>query len=129
MRTLIPLAAVLLGAIAISAGLGCSSGQAEELTERWKLSECRANMNTLATDQALYMLATGEWTESVAKLDSIGKRRQPLVCPACGEPYAIHLYDDGYVISCPLEEHGTIDTGVPSWGASAAPQTVEESEW
>jgi hypothetical protein len=120
--------AALLVAAALLAAQGCGSGQAEEITEAWKLNECRANMNTLATDQALHMLTTGKWTGSVAKLDSIGQRRRPLVCPACGEPYAIHLYEGGYVISCPIEEHGSVDTGVPSWGEGTLAESAEGTE-
>lgn len=124
MRPAATVAALILAA-AVSLGSGCESGQADELSDRWKLNECRANMNTLATDQALYMLTTGEWTGSVAKLDSIGKRRQPLVCPSCRREYTIDLYDGGYIIRCPVEEHGSVDTGVPSWGEQPVAATDE----
>jgi hypothetical protein len=123
MRSCVAAAAMM--AVAALLVSGCESGKAEELSDQWKLNECRANMNTLATDQALYMLTTGEWTGSVAKLDSIGKRRRPLVCPSCGREYTIDLHANGYVISCPLEEHGSVDTGVPSWGPSAEGATAE----
>jgi len=116
-------ALILVAAVVL--GSGCESGQAEELSDRWKLNECRANMNTLATDQALYMLTTGEWTGSVAKLDSIGKRRQPLACPSCQREYTIDLHEGGYIIHCPVEEHGSVDTGVPSWGEQPVAATDE----
>jgi hypothetical protein len=116
-------AAALLATVMMLASAGCSSGRAEELSDRWKLNECHANMNTLATDQALFMLKNGRWTGSVAQLDSIGKRRQPLLCPSCGSEYSIDLYDGGYVIHCPVPEHGSIDTGVPSWGRESVAAT------
>ncbi len=124
MRAAAAVTALILVAT-VSLGSGCESGQADGLSNRWKLNECRANMNTLATDQALYMLITGEWTGSMAKLDSIGKRRQALVCPSCRSGYAIDLYDGGYIIHCPVEEHGSVDTGVPSWGERPVAATDE----
>ncbi len=111
--------------VLVAAGSGCESGRAEDLSARWKLNQCRANMNTLATDQALYMLTTGEWTGSVASLDSIGKRRRPLVCPACGCEYELDLYEGGYIIHCSVEEHGSVDTGIPSWGERPVAATHE----
>lgn len=129
MRRAAALISSLLLAATLAAGMGCRSGRTEELSNRWKLNECRANMNTLATDQALYMLTIGEWTGSVTQLDSIGKRREPLVCPACDREYRIDLYEGGYVIHCPMEEHGSIDTGIPSWdGQSVASADTVRTE-
>jgi hypothetical protein len=77
--------------------------------------ECRANMNTLATDQALYRLTNGEWADRVEDLDEIADRSEALTCPECGRPYELTATPEGYVISCPMGKHGRIETGIPSW--------------
>ena len=78
-------------------------------------NQCRANMNTLSSDMAMFRVTTGSWTDDTGSLDSSAGRSVPLVCPECGAPYAISLHEQGYVLSCPGANHGSIDTGRQDW--------------
>lgn len=80
-------------------------------------NQCRANMNTLSSDMALFRVTTGYWAEGVARLDSMAGRRESLKCPVCETPYEVDLHADGYFLSCPGAGHGMIDTGTPDWGS------------
>ncbi len=78
-------------------------------------NQCRANMNTLSSDMAMFRVTTGFWTDDIVSLDSSAGRSVPLVCPECGEPYGITIHEQGYVLSCPGSLHGSIDTGTQDW--------------
>jgi hypothetical protein len=100
-RVFLPVAAALLAA-------GC--GGAESLA-----NQCRARMNTLSSDMAMFRVTAGYWPDSAAPLDSLAGRSETLRCPLCGEPYRISARADGYIIGCPDGTHGEIDTGKPDW--------------
>lgn len=78
-------------------------------------NQCRANMNTLSSDMAMFRVTTGFWTGDIGTLDSASGRSAPLVCPECDGGYGITLQEKGYVLSCPGSSHGSIDTGTQSW--------------
>ncbi|MBD3278455.1 MAG: hypothetical protein GF388_09160 [Candidatus Aegiribacteria sp.] len=95
----------------------CNGEAAGKLMELSKERQCRANLNTLCTDQANYRDATGEWATDISQLDEFARRTVPLCCPSCGEEYVLEEKDDGYILYCPAE-HGTIDTGRRCWTES-----------
>lgn len=78
-------------------------------------NQCRANMNTLSSDMAMFRVTTGSWTDDTGSLDSAAGRTVPLVCPECDEPYRVTIHDGGYILSCPGYRHGSIDTGTQDW--------------
>lgn len=92
---------------------GCD-GDSQSLLEISRERQCRANMNTLCTDQANYRDAVGHWAATNEELDQYARRPRSLTCPVTEEPYIIELVDDGYVIRCP-GGHGSIVTGRRSW--------------
>lgn len=93
---------------------GCGGSDSESISDISKRRQCRANMNTLCTDQASYCDANGEWAPDMEQLNQFARRTRPLICPEIGEEYILELSDCGYVISCPAE-HGSIETGRRSW--------------
>lgn len=94
---------------------GCSRESSAELLNISKERQCRANMNTLCTDQANYRDAMGHWAGTNEELDRYARRPRSLTCPGTGEDYVIDLKEDGgYIITCPAG-HGSIDTGSRSW--------------
>ncbi len=93
---------------------GCGENGSESLSDISKRRQCRANMNTLCTDQASYCDANGEWAPDIDQLNQFARRTRPLTCPESGEEYIIESSDCGYVVSCPAG-HGSIDTGSRSW--------------
>ncbi len=101
MRTFLSAAAVLLA-------VGCGG-------EKAAANRCRAGMNTLSSDMAMFRVTRGYWAESAAALDSMAGRTETLRCPLCREPYRVSARRDGYTISCPAGVHGGIDTGIPDW--------------
>lgn len=102
-------AVILLCAVMLIAGCDGFRNEAET-------RQCRANLNTLSTEQALFRTTYGRWAASIDELDDIAGRTLPLVCPACGEGYEMDVDPaDGYVLECPCNEHGSIVTGTPSW--------------
>lgn len=82
--------------------------------ERQKM-QCRANMNTLASDLVLYHSLNGDWADDQSILDECAHRPFPLECPACGETYCIEIGEWGYRISCPCGLHGYVEMGKVSW--------------
>jgi hypothetical protein len=102
------LAVLLLGA-------GCGDQLREAARER----QCRANLNTLSTDQAMFRNNHGRWATTVEDLDQLAGRTLPLMCPSCLEPYRLALAGDDYLLQCPSGEHGSIQTGTPSWAPPA----------
>jgi hypothetical protein len=100
----------LLVLISIS---GCDENS-QSLLEISRERQCRANMNTLCTDQANYCDAVGHWAGTNEELDQYARRTRSLTCPVTEELYIIELKDDGYEIRCP-GGHGSIDTGCRSW--------------
>lgn len=101
-------------AIVLTLSLSCSGEAAGKLMEISKKRQCRANLNTLCTDQANYRDATGEWATDISQLDEFARRTVSLTCPSCGEKYVLEEKNDGYILSCPAG-HGSIDTGRRSW--------------
>lgn len=104
-------------ALVLTLFLSCGGEAAGKLMEISKKRQCRANLNTLCTDQANYRDATGEWATDISQLDEFARRAVPLTCPSCGEEYVLEEKDDGYILSCPAG-HGTIDTGRRCWTQS-----------
>ncbi len=104
-------AAAALVLITFSACSGSGSESIEEISIR---RQCRANMNTICTEQASYCDATGEWASDMEQLDQYARRAGPLTCPVSREEYLLEQSDSGYVIICPAG-HGSIDTGRRSW--------------
>lgn len=107
-------AAVLLLVI-LPAFLACE-GEEGSILDISRERQCRANMNTLCTDQANYRDATGRWAGTNGELDRYARRTGPLTCPVTDEHYIIELKDDGYIVICPCG-HGSVDTGRRSWTA------------
>lgn len=108
LAALLPLSLMLMFA-------GCSRESSAELLNISRERQCRAKMNTLATDQANYRDALGYWAGSNEELNRYARRPRSLTCPATAEEYTIELKEEGgYIISCP-ESHGSIDTGRRSW--------------
>ncbi len=105
---------IAVTALIIIAFSACSGNGSESFNEISKRRQCRANLNTLSTDQANYCDAQGEWASEVEQLDQYARRPRPLTCPESGEGYILELSDSGYSISCPAG-HGSIDTGRRSW--------------
>lgn len=113
--TRLGLAATLLALSLILMFGGCSRESSAELLNFSRERQCRANMNTLATDQANYRDAMGFWADSNEDLDRYARRPRPLTCPSTREEYTIELKEEGgYTIRCP-GNHGSIDTGRRSW--------------
>lgn len=108
MRILIFPAVIALLSIA-----GCD-GENTSLLDVSRERQCRANMNTLATDQANYRDALGHWAATNRELDQYARRPRSLTCPVNEEQYIIEIKQDGYMIRCP-GGHGSIDTGTRSW--------------
>lgn len=93
------------------------AGCGRDLREESRRRQCRANMNALATEQALYRAAHQCWADSVSQLDELAGRAEPLLCPSCSRGYEMSVDGSGYVIECPSEDaHGTVVSGIPSWG-------------
>lgn len=92
----------------------CNGSDSESINEISKRRQCRANMNTICTDQANFCDATGEWASDMEQLDEYARRPRSLTCPESGEGYILEQSDSGYVISCPAG-HGSINTGRRSW--------------
>ncbi|OPL19502.1 MAG: hypothetical protein AVO35_10085 [Candidatus Aegiribacteria sp. MLS_C] len=109
------LGATILFLSIVPAFLGCSGGEGG-IVEVSRERQCRANMNTLCTDQANYRDATGRWAGTNEELDRYARRTRPLTCPVSDEQYIIELRDDGYIVRCPCG-HGSVDTGRRSWTA------------
>ncbi len=99
----------LMALLSLALSLGCMNDP-EALC-----NQCRANMNTLSSDMAMFRVTTGFWTDDMRSLDSSAGRSVQLVCPECGEPYGISLHERGYTLSCPGSRHGSIDTGKQDW--------------
>lgn len=76
--------------------------------------ECRANMNALATDQAMHRTNYGRWAVSIEELDIMIGRQWTLTCPETEEGYILTPLDDGYILTCP-DGHGSVNTGKRSW--------------
>ncbi|MBD3369914.1 hypothetical protein GF402_06075 [Candidatus Fermentibacteria bacterium] len=95
--------------------ISCGAGKGNRLREASMRRECRANMNALATDQALYRLNNGVWARRMEDLDELANRDEPLACPECGRTYELEITSEGYAISCPMDKHGRIETGIASW--------------
>lgn len=109
-----PIAALALAAL-LAAAAGCDGFRNEAETR-----QCRANMNSLSTEQALFRTTYGRWASSIAELDRLAGRTVPLACPVDGSGYAMEAGGDGYTLSCPCGEHGSIETGSPSWTAGGS---------
>lgn len=101
-------------ALIVVAFSGCGGNGSESINEISKRRQCRANLNTLCTDQAKYCDETGEWSSDLEQLNQHARRLRPLTCPESGEDYLLELSDSGYIIRCPAG-HGSIDTGRRSW--------------
>lgn len=102
--------AILAFATLLVAGCG------RDLREESRRRQCRANMNALATEQALYKAAHQCWADSVSELDDLAGRSVPLVCPSCNSEYTMSADEAGYAIECPNGDcHGTVVNGAPSW--------------
>ncbi len=93
----------------------CSGGENSRLREIARTRQCRANMNILCTDQAVYHMLHGSWSLSITELDAEADRPVPLVCPADDQEYIMVADSAGYTISCPSGVHGSVATGQPSW--------------
>lgn len=93
---------------------GCNGNGYNDIREISTRRQCRANMNTLCTDQAKYRDTYGEWAVTIEQLDQDARRIGSLVCPENDEEYLLESSDSGYVLSCPAG-HGSIDTGTRSW--------------
>lgn len=111
----ITLIAALLLAALLAVAPGCDGFRNEAETR-----QCRANMNSLSTEQALYRTTYGRWASSIAELDRLSGRTVPLVCPSDGNGYVMEAGGDGYTVTCPCCEHGSIETGSPSWTAGGS---------
>lgn len=98
-----------LAFLPLALSLGCMN------TPEALRNQCRANMNTLSSDMAMFRVTTGFWTSDMGSLDSSAGRNTPLVCPECGEPYVVTLHERGYTLSCPGPLHGSIETGTQDW--------------
>jgi hypothetical protein len=106
---LLSLSAIL---VALSCGDGAEGGSLSEISGT---RQCRANLNTLCTEMAVYRDQHGEWAASPGQLDSVSGRARPLACPESGLEYIITTDDEGgYLIECP-SGHGSILTGRRSW--------------
>jgi len=92
----------------------CDGEESESLSVISKRRSCRANLNTICTDQAQYRDAMGQWATSIDQLDQLSQRARPLTCPESGEEYLHEMNDSGYILTCPAG-HGSIETGVRSW--------------
>ncbi|HOA05660.1 MAG TPA: hypothetical protein PLF04_09105 [Candidatus Fermentibacter daniensis] len=100
---------ILLCAVLLAAGCEGIRNEAET-------RQCRANLNTLSTEQALFRSTFGRWADDIHELDGFAKRTVPLVCPSCGEGYDMEVDPaGGYTLACPCGEHGSIVTGTTSW--------------
>lgn len=92
------------------------SGCGGRLEDVARMRQCRANMNTLATEQALYRATYGCWADSVDLLDGLAGRTEPLLCPSCSKGYEMSVDESGYTVECPSENpHGAVVNGTPSW--------------
>jgi hypothetical protein len=82
-----------------------------------EVRQCRANLNTLSTEQAIFYSTYDRWATDIQELDDMSGRTVPLVCPSCGEGYGMTLDNGGYTVRCPDEDatHGSIQTGRSSW--------------
>jgi len=76
--------------------------------------ECRANMNALATDQAMHRTNYGRWAVSIDELDIMIGRQWSLSCPKSCDGYINEELEDGYILTCP-NGHGSVNTGTRSW--------------
>jgi len=95
--------------------VSCDGSLGDEARAR----QCRANMNTLSTDQAIFSSLNDRWASSIAELDSAAGRRQTLLCPETLRPYSMTLTDSGYVIECTTGGHGSISNGTSGLGAGS----------
>ena len=93
----------------------CGGGENSRLREIARTRQCRANVNILSTDQAVYHLLNGTWSLSIAELDTEADRPVPLVCPADDSEYVMVADSTGYTITCPSGVHGSVTTGQPNW--------------
>jgi hypothetical protein len=105
---------IILAVLLLTLLGSCNGNASETLGEISIRRQCRANMNTLCTDQANYCDANGEWASDIDKLDEHARRANPLRCPETDEEYLMELTECGYIISCPAG-HGSINTGRVSW--------------
>jgi hypothetical protein len=108
-----------IAALALTALLAIASG-CDGLRNEAETRQCRANMNLLSTEQALSRTTYGRWASSIAELDRISGRTVPLACPVDGNGYVMEAGGDGYTVTCPCGEHGSIETGSPSWTAGGS---------
>lgn len=87
-----------------------------DVSESAKRSACRANMRTLASQQAIYFALNSSFANTLAILDMAG-----VTCPSDGSAYDMAGNTTEYHISCPTlpgaaaGQHGNIDNGIPSW--------------
>lgn len=95
------------------------SGCGDRLREISRERQCRANLNILATDQAVFRSTHSRWASTVEELDQAAGRTLTLLCPSCMQPYRLALSGDDYLLECPAGKHGSIQTGTPSWAAQA----------
>ena len=93
----------------------CGSGENSRLRDVARTRQCRANMNILCTDQAVYHMLHGNWCQSIAELDAEADRPVPLVCPLDDQEYVMAVDSTGYTIACPSGVHGSVNMGQPSW--------------
>ena len=105
---------IAAGALILIVFSGCDGNDSESISDISKRRQCRANMNTLCTDQASYCDANDEWAPDIEQLNQFARRTRSLTCPQSGDEYILELSDCGYVISCPAD-HGSIETGRRSW--------------
>ena len=106
----------LIFPLSIALLLSSCSGEGGSIRETSIIRQCRANMNSLCTDQASFANTNGRWATSPEELDESSGRLWPLECPVSHAGYTLTIdhTGDSYVISCP-EGHGSIDTGRRSW--------------
>lgn len=77
------------------------------------VSECRANMRTIASQQIIYFATNSRYANTLEELGMAGT-----TCPGCGLEYIIEGTECDYSIHCPLPSdptHGSIINGVPTW--------------
>lgn len=89
--------------------IGLATPRFTDVSESAKMSSCRANMRTLASQEVIYYAEHDCYTESLAELGMSG-----IVCPECGQSYRVTVSGDDLTIECPCG-HGSIENGRASW--------------
>lgn len=83
-----------------------------DVSESAKRNACRANMRTIASQDAIYHAQNGSYAANAGALGMGG-----VECPSNSTAYAVAGTTETFSVNCPYaaDSHGSIVNGIASW--------------